>query len=211
MRTLYRPVGLRELELILDADARAFPPRLPDQPVFYPVLNEGYAVQIARDWNTPDAFSGYAGFVTAFDLEESFLARYERKVVGASQHEELWVPAEELREFNERIVARIRVTRAFYGERYEGPQPPSASVLQGRDPRGQLRVLGALDAAALAQEVERSWKLVLANHGFWSACAPAQQGLSEAQVASALGALREAWGRHYTALPLPPGELAAPR
>jgi hypothetical protein len=36
--TLYRPVGKKELELIRASGFRAFPPRLPGQPFFYPVL-----------------------------------------------------------------------------------------------------------------------------------------------------------------------------
>lgn len=36
--TLYRPVGLAELELIAAAGWRAYPPRLAWQPIFYPVL-----------------------------------------------------------------------------------------------------------------------------------------------------------------------------
>jgi hypothetical protein len=48
---LYRPVGPKELELIKESGCREFPSRLPGQPIFYPVLNEEYAVQIARDWN----------------------------------------------------------------------------------------------------------------------------------------------------------------
>ncbi|MDY7004363.1 MAG: hypothetical protein SWX82_10515 [Cyanobacteriota bacterium] len=49
--TLFRPVGKKEMELIKESNYCAFPPRLPFQPFFYPVLNEEYAVQIARDWN----------------------------------------------------------------------------------------------------------------------------------------------------------------
>jgi hypothetical protein len=52
--TLYRPVGRRELDLIRDSGMRAFPPRLPEQPIFYPVLTLEYARRIARDWNTKD-------------------------------------------------------------------------------------------------------------------------------------------------------------
>ena len=48
---LYRPVGTKELVLIEATDYKAFPPRLPEQPIFYPVANEEYATQIARDWN----------------------------------------------------------------------------------------------------------------------------------------------------------------
>ncbi len=41
--SLSHPVDLEELLLIGDAEMRAFPPRLPEQPIFYPVLNEEYA------------------------------------------------------------------------------------------------------------------------------------------------------------------------
>jgi len=58
---LYRPVGRGELELIRASGFREFPPRLPEQPIFYPVLTEEYATQIARDWNTKDERSGFAG------------------------------------------------------------------------------------------------------------------------------------------------------
>ncbi len=65
---LYRPVGQREYELIEASGFRRFPPRLPEQPFFYPVANEEYATQVARDWNTRDEASGYA--VPADELEE---------------------------------------------------------------------------------------------------------------------------------------------
>ncbi len=105
-RTLFRLVGLRELELILDSDARSFPPRLPEQPIFYPVLTREYAEQIAREWNTRDLGSGFAGFVTEFDVDVDYLHRFEPKVVGAAQHQELWVPAEELTDFNSHLRTR---------------------------------------------------------------------------------------------------------
>ena len=108
--TLYRPVGADELRLIEVSGWTAFPPRLKGQPIFYPVLNREYAVQIARDWNVKETGSGY---VTAFDVDSAFVSRYEVKVVGARQHEELWVPAEELAEFNAHIIGPIRVTDRF--------------------------------------------------------------------------------------------------
>lgn len=108
--TLYRPVGPAELALIEASGWRVFPPRLPDQPIFYPVLHEAYAAQIARDWNVP---ASGAGYVTRFAVETDFLARYRREVVGAAVHAELWVPAEELDEFNAHIVGHIEVTARF--------------------------------------------------------------------------------------------------
>jgi hypothetical protein len=117
---LYRPVGLKELELIADANYKAFPPRLFHQPIFYPVLNEEYATQIARDWNAPDPASGYAGFVTRFEVEDAYVAQYPIQVVGGTIHQELWVPAEQLEEFNQHLIGRIEVIHAFYGEKFQG-------------------------------------------------------------------------------------------
>ena len=109
--TLYRPVGANELRLIEEAGMRAFPQRLPEQPIFYPVTNEAYATQIARDWNTK--FGSKTGFVTKFTVSKSFLDRYRRQVVGGREHEEYWIPAEDLRAFNENIVGTIEVTARF--------------------------------------------------------------------------------------------------
>lgn len=120
-QTLYRPVGLKELLLIAESDYTAFPPRLDWQPIFYPVLNAEYAAQIAHDWNTKDPASGYGGFVTAFDVDVAYLVKFEEHVVGGTQHRELWVPAEELETFNSKIVGKIRIEAAFYGDQYAGP------------------------------------------------------------------------------------------
>jgi hypothetical protein len=108
--TLYRPVGPAELELIRKSGWRTFPPRLPDQPIFYPVMNEDYAAQIAKDWNVPSVGSGY---VTKFEVEEDYCKKFKRECVGSRQHMELWVPAEELEEFNRHIVGQITVTQSF--------------------------------------------------------------------------------------------------
>lgn len=113
LTTLYRPVGRKELELIRASGFRAFPPRLPSQPIFYPVLNEEYAVQIARDWNTKDEASGNEGYVLKFDVRTEFLGRYDIHVVGSSRHREYWIPVGELDEFNSNIVGRIEVVREF--------------------------------------------------------------------------------------------------
>jgi hypothetical protein len=108
--TLYRPVGPTELGLIERSGWRAFPPRLPEQPIFYPVLTESYAVEIARRWNVKDSGAGY---VTAFDVASDYLAKLEVRQVGDSTHVELWVPAEELETFNANIVGPIRVIAEF--------------------------------------------------------------------------------------------------
>lgn len=111
--TLYRPVGEAELALIAASGYAAFPPRLPEQPIFYPVLNEAYAAQIAREWNARD---GGRGFVTRFAVRSAFLERYPARLAGNRGHAELWVPAEELEEFNANIVGRIEVIAAYPAE-----------------------------------------------------------------------------------------------
>nr|WP_321444398.1 ADP-ribosylation/crystallin J1 [uncultured Cohaesibacter sp.] len=109
--TLFRPVGLEELQLIEQSKWTRFPPRLPEQPIFYPVTNEGYAIQIARDWNTKTGSKH--GYVTRFEVDAEYVAKFERKIVGGRDHEELWVPSEELDEFNQNIVGSIAVTQQF--------------------------------------------------------------------------------------------------
>ena len=108
--TLWRPVGPEELALIKQADMRAFPPRLPEQPIFYPVLTEDYAAKIARDWNVP---ASGAGFVTRFHVRKAFLDRYDVQEAGGQGHREYWIPAEELPAFNAAIVGRIEVVQEF--------------------------------------------------------------------------------------------------
>lgn len=107
---LWRPVGPEELRLIEESGFQRFPPRLPEQPIFYPVCNEAYACEIAERWNKKDSGVGY---VTRFAVLASTAARYEKQVVGARHHEELWVPAEELDAFNDAIVGPIEVIREF--------------------------------------------------------------------------------------------------
>ena len=107
---LWRPVGPAELKLIQDAGMKAFPPRLPEQPIFYPVTTEDYAIKIARDWNVRASGSGY---VTRFEVREAFLARYAVQDAGGRAHREYWIPAEDLGAFNSAIVGEIEVIHEF--------------------------------------------------------------------------------------------------
>ena len=112
--TLFRPVGQKELDLIQASSYRRFPPRLPAQSIFYPVLNEQYTTQIARDWNTKDTASGYVGYVTRFCVHKAFLDRYTVQTVGRHVHQEYWIPAADLDEFNDNIVGMMDVIAEFH-------------------------------------------------------------------------------------------------
>src|SRR5262245_58036741 len=135
---LYRPVGLQELELIYDSGMKAFPARLPQQPIFYPVLQLEYARQIASDWNTSSG--GSAGYVTQFKVEDSYIAQFEKHAVGSSQHEEFWIPAEELEKFNGHIIGHIQVAEAHFGDAFQGFVPASFA-LQGKNAVEQFTLL----------------------------------------------------------------------
>src|ERR1700744_58991 len=109
-KTLYRPVGEKELDLIRKSGWRRFPPRLPEQPIFYPVLNEEYATQIARDWNARD---GGTGYVLRFAVEAEYISRFPIQIAGARIHQEYWIPAEGIEEFNAHISGLIEIVSEF--------------------------------------------------------------------------------------------------
>jgi hypothetical protein len=111
---LFRPVGQKEYERIAQSGFKRFPPRLPEQPIFYPVLNEKYAVEIASRWNIKDSlFSGNIGYVLRFDISDEYISKFDVQTAGASYHKEYWIPAEELDNFNENIVGLIEVIHKF--------------------------------------------------------------------------------------------------
>ena len=108
--TLYRPVGHNELKLIKDSGLKEFPPRLPEQPIFYPVLTEEYAIKIARDWNCKTKGKGY---VTKFQVDSQFLSNYPIQNAGGKDHQEYWIPAEEITLFNQAIKGKIKLIHTF--------------------------------------------------------------------------------------------------
>ena len=111
--TLWRPTGENELRLIRDSDMRRFPPRLPEQPIFYPVLNFEYAEQIARDWNSTDARHDHVGYVTEFDILTVYLAEYKPHQVGSRLNLEYWIPAHDLPRFNDSIIGETRIVAEY--------------------------------------------------------------------------------------------------
>ena len=104
--TLYRPTGQEELDLVIESSYKRWPPRLPEQPIFYPVTNEAYAVQITKEWNVPQKGIGY---VTRFEVKKDFMSKYAVENVGGAEHNEWWIPAEDLEEMNDNIVGEIEV------------------------------------------------------------------------------------------------------
>ena len=108
--TLWRPTGPQELALVEASGWRRWPPRLPEQPIFYPVLNEEYATMIARDWNVPQSGVGY---VTRFQIRKDFLDHYDVHQAGGQTILEYWIPAEDLDTFNANIVGTIQMIAEY--------------------------------------------------------------------------------------------------
>lgn len=190
---LLRPVGLEELRLVYMADMRAFPPRLRDQPIFYPVTNEEYATQIARDWNTKAGTK--AGFVTMFSVSSDYISQFERRIVGAKEHEELWVPAEELHEFNAHIEGRIEVIGAFFGDDYRG-HIPEGSGLQGKDAREQFVTIARTlpnSGFDVICEMEANHIAVFLNFFSWQQTDFSSDGIERLERDALLSKLRGAW------------------
>ena len=163
---------------------RRFPPPLPEQPIFYPVLNVAYAIQIARDWNTKSG--SMAGYVTEFEIDDAYSRQFEVQQVGGREHLELWVPAESLDEFNKHLVGAIRLVGAYFGSDFVGVVP-SAFSLRGKNAHQQLDSLRAIHDYSLMDfhgEVLANHEAVFAHFPFWAQ-------LNEATPV--LAAIKKAW------------------
>lgn len=169
---LWRPTGINELKLIYESGMRSFPARLIDQPIFYPVTNHEYASQIARDWNTKNA--GLSGYVLMFALSDHFAECFEKRIVGASTHEELWVPAEMLPELNSHIEHPIDLSCAFFSPDFVGLTMPALSfgglheAFHSGTAHTQLHALIELnEQGKLAEAVRLYNTTIFLTHPFW--------------------------------------------
>jgi hypothetical protein len=202
--TLYRPIGLAELALMFDAQMRAFPPRLPEQPIFYPVLNRNYAIQIARDWNVPSAQSGFSGFVTEFTVGSHYLKQFPVQTVGDSVHQELWVPAERLAEFNSEIGDTIRMTHAFFGDAYTGFIPSQFGLAHKNATEQLVCMAAAFDYSGMdfICEITANHKAIYLNFPFWLSRDFSSRGVSLSQRDRVLDAIRQLWHTRFPQTPL---------
>jgi hypothetical protein len=200
---LYRPVGMNELRLMYDAEMRAFPPRLPDQPIFYPVLNFEYADQIAREWNTKT--QPHAGYVTKFVVDDEHASRFPAQQVGGRQHVELWIPTEDLAEFNRHIASPIKVVAAHFGPAFRG-FIPDAFGLRGKDAAQQfVSLAGTLDYSAMDFhcEVTANRTAMYLNFAFWAQSDFVDHGIDQHQRDHVVAAVRNVWAGAFPDMPLP--------
>jgi len=199
---LYRPVGLIELQRIYESGMHAFPPRLPEQPIFYPVLNFTYAAQIARAWNTKS--HTFAGYVTEFVVDDQYAAQFERRVVGGRLHEELWVPAEQLAEFNQHIVGQITVSVAYFGPQFRGSVPDRFG-LKGRNAVEQFVLLVGIFDYNLVDfrlEISANNLAVFLHYPFWRQQDFSEKGITSEQQMQVLTAIESIWHQVFPDIPL---------
>jgi hypothetical protein len=203
--TLFRPVGLHELALIWDSGMREFPPRLTHQPIFYPVVTIEYAAQIAREWNTHDEGSGFAGFVTQFTVALSYLRQFEPQTVGSSSHVEYWIPAEQLPEFNASIQGSISIVSAYFGREFKGCIPERFGLQNKVAAQQFVSMFKTWDYSSMdfVCEVSANRTAMFLNFLFWAQFDFAPFGIDRQQRDATLGRLREAWAFNHIEVPLP--------
>ncbi len=203
MTALFRPVGLHELALIWDSGMREFPPRLPHQPIFYPVTNVEYATQIARDWNTKE--SSFAGYVTQFEVADSYLTKFEPHTVGSAKHLEYWIPAEQIQEFNASIQGRINLNSGFFGSDFKGFVPDGFGLKEKDAVEQFVAMAKTWDYSRMdfVCEVSTNRKAVYLNFLFWAQFEFNAHGIDVQQRDSTIVHLREAWEFNHIEIPLP--------
>lgn len=200
---LFRPVGLHELALLWDSGMRAFPERLAQQPIFYPVVNLEYARQIAREWNTPDANSGFAGFVTQFGVSTTYLSKYDLHTAGSATHREYWIPAKELTSFNKAISGLISVDEAYFGAKFVGYVPDNHRLKDRSAVEHFMELSEMLDPADFMSEVLANRKAVFLNCFFWMTSEPSRLGCNREQREVFFTNLVNAWESSTIEVPLP--------
>jgi tetratricopeptide (TPR) repeat protein len=196
---LYRPVALHEMELIYDGGMKAFPARLPQQPIFYPVLDLDYARKTATSYNAKRG--QLAGYVTQFKVDDAYISKFEKHIVSGSRHQEFWIPAEEMEEFNRHILGHIKVIEAYFGDSFKGFVPEKFG-LQGKDVGAQFTELAntfVYKRMDFLLEIKRNHKAIFLNYPFWLTQEFQNPGLKE----KVLQGIKEAWLASFPQNPLP--------
>jgi hypothetical protein len=184
---------------------REFPPRLPHQPIFYPVANIEYATHIARDWNTKDSVSGFGGYVTKFEVPDAFLAGFEAHTVGSATHIEYWIPAEQLQVFNTSIQGLISLNAGFFGPGFQGHIPDKLG-LKGKDAVAQFVAMAETwdySPMDFICEVKANQKTVFLNLLFWAQFDFTDFGVDRQRRGEIVERIRFAWNFNHIELPLP--------
>ncbi len=202
---LYRPIGHKELELLIKAGLREFPPRLPDQPIFYPVLNVGYAREIAEGWNTKS--DTYAGYITRFNLKNDYFEKFEKQIVGGMRHEEIWVPATQLDEFNSNIIGHIEIIAAYFGDKFIGSLPSRGfqeTPVTAHEYLQKILATFEYNTMDFRAAIVMNYLSVFCNYAFWKQLDLVELDSSDqGKAQQLLPAICEAWHTNFPGVRLP--------
>jgi hypothetical protein len=200
---LYRPMDIEELRLVYETGMKAFPPRKPEQPIFYPVLTLEYANEIAQRWNAESHSA--SGYVAKFSLDDRYGARFEPQKVGGSHHVELWVPAAELSRFNQHIFPPITIVSAYFGNGFRG-YIPDRFGLQGKDATVQFAVLARTmkySGMDFRCEIAANHISIFLNYAFWMQTTFLDEGIEETEQQRVLLAIKRIWLDVFPEIQLP--------
>ncbi|MGK3968621.1 hypothetical protein WMF01_56995 [Sorangium sp. So ce1667] len=189
---LYRPVGLEELLLVYRSSMREFPPRLQEQPIFYPVLTVDYARQIARQWNTASGFQ--VGYVTEFDVDDNYAVNFPVRQAGSILHTELWVPATSLVDFNSHISGPVRLVDAYFGATFSGIVPAAFSI-KGKNALEQFVALQSIFDYSFLDfhcEITANHEVVFLHFPYWDKIV-SEGAVSEKRGMDLLSSIRRIW------------------
>lgn len=166
------------------------------------MLNQEYAEQIARDWNTKSG--SLAGYVTELDVDDGHAASFPVQQAGSRKHRELWVPAEELEEFNRHIQGRIRIIAAYFAPTFSGLIPAGFS-LRGRSAREQLDALRRIHEYSLMDfhgEITANHEAVFVHYPYWEQILGKEGVLPAPDAKALLRAIRDVWTSAFPGIPL---------
>lgn len=182
---LFRPTGQKEAAILFQSDISKWPPRLADQPTFYPVLNQPYATQIARDWKTQ--FDEFVGYVTRFEVDNDYVSQFPIEKVGGREHLELWVPAEDLEAFNRNLRSRIEVLESFVGKRFESED--AITLL--------IQLSQTTEATDFSKVIKAHAESIFLNYPYWHAETTEKLRLTQAQKVALLERIETSWKEYF--------------
>jgi hypothetical protein len=200
---LYRPMDIEELRLVYEGGMRGFPPRKPEQPFFYPVLNQEYADEIASSWNASG--SSGSGYVARFKVEEMYCASFEPHKVGGAHHLELWVPAGELARFNDHIEGSIEIVSAHFGKHFRGYVPDQCG-LKGKDAAEQIVALNnTIDHSIMDVqcEIATNHTAIFLHYPYWRITDFSGRGISDGRKRALLTRIEVIWSQLFPLVVLP--------
>lgn len=200
---LYRPMDIVELRLVYETGMKHFPPRKPEQPIFYPVLNLEYANEIAKQWNAEGEFA--SGYIAKFTIDDKYCAQFETRRVGASRHVELWIPADELSRFNDHIAPPIVIINSYFCANFKG-HVPTKFGLQGKDATSQFVSLAyslGYSGMDFICEIAANHVAIFLNYSYWMQREFSDQGINKVEQERVLLAIQKIWTDVIPGIPLP--------